>query len=148
MKTVAIDQFGGPEVFAEKDLPVPKPSRPEVRVKIVTAGFNPVDAKIRSGVYGGDLSPVLGIDFSGIIDAVGDPKGEFQVGDEVFGMAFGPSSNGSYAEYTCVPAEFIAKKPKNLSFEQAAAVPIAYLTYRPRILHLEFNCEALKFRWR
>lgn len=123
MKVIAIDQFGGPEVLVEKELPTPKPKRHEVRVKIKAVGFNPVDAKMRIGVYQDQLPKVLGVDFSGVIDAVGDPHGEFAVGDRVFGL-----TNGAYAEEICVSTQLIAKIPKNLSFEEAAVIPVVYLT--------------------
>ena len=128
MKAISIDQFGGLEVLKEKDVPIPKPGRSEVRVKIKAVGFNPVDVKRRLGVYPTKFPKILGTDFSGVVDAVGDVAHSYSVGDEVFGLAEGPASNGSYAEFVCVPQQFIAKKPKNLSFEQTAAIPIAYLT--------------------
>lgn len=124
MKAIGINQFGGPENLTELTLPYPKPSRQEVRVKIKAIGFNPVDAKMRAGVYEGALPKVLGVDFSGVIDAVGEPGHEFSVGDKVYGIA--PS--GSYAESVCLSTQLIAKMPSNLSFEEAAAVPVVYLT--------------------
>ncbi|MBS0629083.1 MAG: NADP-dependent oxidoreductase [Verrucomicrobia bacterium] len=124
MKAIILEKFGGPDVFVERDLPTPKPSRSEVLVKIKASGFNPVDVKMRSGsAYGMELPKVLGVDFSGVIEAVGDPHGEFSVGDKVFGLTL-----GAYAEAICVPTTHIAKMPKNLSFEEAAVVPVVYLT--------------------
>ena len=130
MKVVAIDELGGVDSFSEKELPLPKPGRNEVRIKIKAVGFNPVDCAMRAGFYGGNPSfpLVLGVECSGIIDAVGDKNHPFSVGDEVWAFVFGRSSNGTYAEYTCVPIQFVAKKPKNLSFEEAAAIPLTYLT--------------------
>ncbi len=124
MKAIIIEQFGGPEVFVERDLPMPKPSRNEVRVKIKAAGFNPVDVKMRAGgTYDDQLPKILGVDFSGVVDAVGDPHGEFAVGDRVFGL-----TRGAYAESLCVTTNHIAKIPQNLSFEEAAVIPVVYLT--------------------
>jgi NADPH2:quinone reductase len=123
VKAIVIDQFGGPEVLVERDLPLPKPSRNEVRVKIKAIGFNPVDVKKRTGVYGDPLPSILGADFSGVIDAVGDPLGEFAVGDRVFGF-----TDGTYAEEICVSTQLITKIPKNLSFEEAAVIPVVYVT--------------------
>lgn len=123
MKAIVIDQFGGPEVLVERDIPLPKPSRNQVRVKIKAIGFNPVDVKIREGEYGGSFPQILGADFSGVIDAVGDPGHEFSVGDRVFGV-----TPGTYMESVCVPTDLIAKIPKNLSFEEAAVIPVVYLT--------------------
>ena len=129
MQTVAIEQAGGPEVLVDKEMPLPKPGRNEVRIKVKAIGFNPVDYKIRSGEFGKSEYPlVMGIDCSGVIDAVGDKEHGLSVGDEVYAFCFFQGSNGSYAEYVCVPSQFVAKKPKNLSFEEAAAVPVTYLT--------------------
>lgn len=123
MKAIVIDQFGGPEVLVERDIPLPLPSRDQVRVKIKAIGFNPYDCKMRSGVYGGALPQISGADFSGVIDAVGNPGHEFSVGDRVFGITM-----GTYAESICVSTQLIAKIPKNLSFEEAAVIPVVYLT--------------------
>jgi len=129
MKVIVIEQFGGDEVFLEKELPLPKPARNEVRIKIKTTGFNPVDCKIRAGEFGSAQFPlVLGAECSGVVDAVGDKYHDLAVGDEVWAFVFGPSSNGTYAEYVCLPIQFVAKKPKNLSFDEAAAIPLTYLT--------------------
>lgn len=129
MKTVAIDQIGGADVLVDKEMPLPKPSRHEVRIKIKAIGLNPVDYKIRSGKFGVLEYPhVLGCDCSGVIDAVGEEFHEFSVGDEVYAFAYFQGSNGTYAEYLTIPTQFVAKKPKNLTFEEAAAVPVAYLT--------------------
>jgi len=123
MKAIILEQFGGPEGFIEKEIPEPKVSRNQVRVKIEAVGFNPVDVKMRRGVYGDPLPALLGVDFSGIVDAVGDPRGEFEVGDRVFGL-----TQGAYAQSVVVPSQHIAKIPKNLSFQEAAVIPVVYLT--------------------
>ena len=128
MQVILIEKYGGPEVLKEAQLPIPKPGRDEVRVKIRSIGFNPVDTKMRSGVYPLKLPQVLGADFSGVIDAIGDRVDSFDEGDEVYGMACSQASNGTYAEFICLPHEFIAKKPRNLTHEAAAAVPVTYLT--------------------
>ncbi len=128
MRAVVLEQFGGVENFSLQDLPIPEPKAGEVRVRLKAAGFNPVDFKMRHGSYGGNLPVVLGADFSGVVDRVNGPHTGFVVGDQVYGMAFGPCSNGSYAEYLCVPAAFIVKKPPEISFAQAAALPVAALT--------------------
>ncbi|NGX40085.1 MAG: Zinc-type alcohol dehydrogenase-like protein [Chlamydiae bacterium] len=128
MRAVVTNTFGGPEVLCEKELPIPKPSRDEVRVKISAIGLNPIDVKLRGGMIEIPLPQVLGCDFSGVIDAVGDRCTEYSEGDEVFGFASGPCSNGSYAEYLCIAPQLVVKKPKELSFDQAAGVSVTYLT--------------------
>lgn len=128
MKAILLQAHGDASQLKEQEMEKPHPKKGEVRIRIRAAGFNPVDFKIRKGVYGGPTPIVLGADCSGVIDAVGEGANRFSVGDEVYAMAFGQSSNGSYAEYLCLPSEFAAKKPKNLTFEQAAAVPLVGLT--------------------
>jgi NADPH2:quinone reductase len=134
MKVILLQAHGDASQLKEQEMEKPQAKKGEVRIRLKAAGFNPVDFKIRKGVFGGQTPVVLGADCSGVIDAVGEGTKRFAVGDEVYAMAFGQASNGSYAEYLCLPAEFAAKKPKNLSFEQAAAVPLASLTaYRALI---------------
>ena len=134
MKAVILESFGSVDGFKLKEVPLPHPNRNEVRIRVKAAGFNPVDAKMRHGAYPLKLPSILGADCSGIIDAVGEDFHEFSVGDEVMGFAFGQGSNGTYAEYLCLPRAFVAPKPKSLSFEQAAAMPLISLTaYRTLI---------------
>ena len=83
---------------------------------------------MREGHYGGNLPKVLGADCSGVIDQVAPDVNRFAIGDEVMAMPFGPGSNGSYAEMLTLATAFVAKKPKNLSFAQAAACPLVSLT--------------------
>ncbi len=128
MKAIVLDAFGDASHFRLADVPQPQPKKGEVRIKVEASGFNPVDCKIRQGGYGGNAPVILGADCSGVIDALGKEAQGFSVGDEVYAMPFGPSSNGSYAEFLCLPVSVVAKKPSNLSFEQAAAVPLAAMT--------------------
>ena len=128
MKAILLDAFGEAGLFREGEVPLPEPKAKEVRIQVKSAGFNPVDFKIRKGFFGGTFPLILGADCSGVIDKVGEGVLDFHVGDEVYAMPFGPRSNGSYAQYLTVPSAFVGKKPKNLSFEEAAAVPLASLT--------------------
>lgn len=129
MRAIAINRFGTAEEFSETEIASPKPSRDEVRIQIKAVGFNPVDFKLRNGEFGDRSFPyVLGAECSGVIDAVGNARGPFSVGDEVYTFAMGPISNGTYAEAITLPASFVAKKPKNLTFAEAAAVPLTYIT--------------------
>src|SRR4029077_18378059 len=98
MKAVVLEAFGDVSHLKLKDIEVPQPKKGEVRVKIKAVGFNPVDFKIRQGLYGGDTPLILGTDCSGIIDAIGPEVAGIAMGDEVFAMPFGQCSNGSYAE--------------------------------------------------
>ncbi len=128
MKAVRIHQFGGPSQTKTEQAPIPDLKRGEVLVKIHAAGVNPVDWMTRDEIYVpegiGKLPITLGQDFSGVITELGTGRhAGFSVGDEVFGEAF-----GSFAEYVAVPAKDLVKKPKNLSFEAAAALPMPGLT--------------------
>jgi NADPH:quinone reductase len=128
MKAMAIRQFGGPDVFEPKDTPKPQPGPGEVLVRVIAAGTNPVDAKLRANGTWAKLTPpvVLGYDAAGVIEEVGPGVSEFKPGDEVFYTPeiFGNPA-GTYAEYNVVSAAIVAPKPKNLSFDEAAAVPLA-----------------------
>ena len=100
----------------------------EVLVKIIASAVNPVDAKIRARGYFGksSLPVILGYDAAGIVEKTGDGVTDFKPGDEVY---YTPKLTdnpvGTYAEYNSVEASIIAKKPKNLSFEESAAIPLA-----------------------
>ena len=132
MRAVVAREFGGPEVLAVEEVPVPEPIPTEVQVRVHAAGVNPVDFKTRQGrgmasVLGGP--PVrIGWDVSGVVTAVGMGVTRFQVGDEVFGMPWFPRQAGAYAEYVTAPSRHFAPKPAVLSHEQAAALPLAGLT--------------------
>jgi NADPH2:quinone reductase len=128
MKAVILNELGSVEHFQLVDLPLPVPKAGEVRIRILAAGLNPVDAKTRQGLYGNVAPMVLGADCSGVIDALGEGVKEFAVGDEVYALAFGQGSNGTYAEYLAISTSFVSKKPRNLSFEAAASVPLVALT--------------------
>eukprot|EP00026_Physarum_polycephalum_P012561 Phypoly_transcript_12883.p1 GENE.Phypoly_transcript_12883~~Phypoly_transcript_12883.p1 ORF type:complete len:357 (-),score=59.75 Phypoly_transcript_12883:33-1079(-) len=129
MKTIAINEFGGADKLVEQTMPTPEVKKGDVRIKIHATSFNPVDWKIREGNFGGSFPIVMGHDSAGVIDAVGEGVTKFKVGDEVYAFVFGPNkSNGGYAEYVSLPQEFVAIKPKNLSYEDASSIPLAGLT--------------------
>jgi NADPH2:quinone reductase len=89
-----------------------------------------VDYQIRKGLPEGRqvTSPILGRDFSGTVEAVHQTVRDFRPGDEVFGYVCNLASSGTYVEYLSVPEELVAKKPKSLTHDQAAAVPVAGIT--------------------
>lgn len=127
MNVVAMDGFGSLETFKLEERKTPSPKSGEIKIQIKSAAFNPVEWKIRKNWYGGDSKQVLGFDCSGVVESVGPDTKGFSIGDEVSAITF-RSSNGSYAQYACVPQEFVAKKPKNLSFNEAAIIPLAGMT--------------------
>jgi NADPH:quinone reductase-like Zn-dependent oxidoreductase len=134
MKAIVGRCFGGPEVLTLEEVEIPKPAANEVLVKVKAASVNPLDWHYMRGapyimrlmgVGIGTPSDVrLGVDFSGIVEAIGTAVTQYKPGDEVFG-----SRSGAFAEYVLVPSDrALAMKPANMSFEQAAAVPVAAIT--------------------
>ncbi len=129
MRAMVTSQFGGPDLFEERDVPKPEAGPGEVLVRVVAAGTNPIDAKLRAdGSFAGIEPPVvLGSDVSGVVEEVGPGVTDLSPGDEVYYTAeiFGPGSNGGYAEYNAASANIVARKPASLTHEEAAAVPLA-----------------------
>lgn len=128
MRAIVIDRFGGPEVLEQREVDRPRPGPGELLVRVVCAGTNPVDAKLRQNAGWAGLTPplVLGYDASGVVEEVGPGATGFSPGHEVYYMdeIFG-NPLGTYAEYNAVSARIVAHKPPSLSHEQAAAVPLA-----------------------
>jgi NADPH:quinone reductase-like Zn-dependent oxidoreductase len=133
MKAVVYTKYGSPDVLQLKDVEKPAPKENEVLIKIHAASVNAYDWHLLTAdiflvrfMGGGVLKPKytrLGADIAGRIEAVGKNVKQFQPGDEVFGMV-----RGGFAEYACALEDALALKPSNLSFEEAAAVPMAALT--------------------
>ena len=128
MRAMVMPQFGGPDLFEERDVKRPHPGPGETLVRVVAAGTNPVDAKLgASGDARGLEAPrILGADISGVVEEVGAGVADFAAGDEVYYTpeTSGPGSDSSYAEYHVAKAHIVAKKPASLSHEEAA-VPLA-----------------------
>lgn len=128
MRAVVLQGFGGLEMLVEQEVPTPQPGPGEVLVRNHAVSVNPVDAKIRAaGRWTGVEPPfVPGYDAAGVVEAVGPGVQDFQPGDEVYYTPeiFG-NRHGTYAEYTVVPARIVAPKPRNLTFAEAAAIPLA-----------------------
>jgi NADPH:quinone reductase-like Zn-dependent oxidoreductase len=134
MKAAVHRCYGSPEVIRLEDLPKPAPAANEVLVKIHAASVNPLDWHTLRGEpylmrldagFGSPKDIQLGVDYAGTVEAVGKDVTRFRPGDEVFGG----TGRGSLAEYVSVPAEgALALKPANITFEQAAAVPVAAIT--------------------
>ena len=129
MRAMVTPQFGGPNLFEERDVEKPHPGPGEVLVRVVAAGTNPVDAKFRAagGSIGLEAPIVLGADIAGVVEEVGAGVTDLAPGDEVYYTpeVFGSRSNGAYAEYHAAKADIVANKPAPLSHEEAAAVPLA-----------------------
>ena len=133
MKAILQEGFGGIDKLKLAEVPTPTPAADEILIKIKSTGVNPVDWKIREGLLKErlphDLPLIPGWDAAGIVAAVGSKVTQFKVGDEVFAYCRKPTVKwGTYAEYTCVQADYAAFKPKNISFAQAASIPLSGLT--------------------
>lgn len=130
MKALILEQYNTPFVLKEIEKPVPGPG--EVLVKIAASGVNPLDLKIKAGVAAHahtQLPAILGIDMAGTVEAIGAAVTGFKPGDEVFGIAGGIAGiPGSLAGYAAVDARMIAHKPASLTFREAAALPLAFIT--------------------
>ncbi|GAA1502653.1 NADP-dependent oxidoreductase [Streptomyces albidochromogenes] len=133
MEAIVYETFGGPEVLRHSRVRKPEPGPGQVRVKVMAAGVNPVDYKIRYGwmdeFYPTTLPAVPGLEFAGVVDAVGEGVTHTEAGAEVFGW----TTTGAYAEYAL--AGHIAAKPAGLSWERAASLPVAGETAQ-RVLDL------------
>ena len=133
MKAIVISEFGNRSRLRFAEVPKPQPGEGEVLVRIKAAGVNPVDWKIREGLLDGFLPhqfPLIpGWDMAGVVEAVGHSARRFAKGDEVYGYCRRPVvQHGTYAEFIAVPESYLTLRPRNLSFEEAAAIPLAALT--------------------
>jgi NADPH:quinone reductase-like Zn-dependent oxidoreductase len=131
MKAVEIHHYGGPEELKYEEANIPDIHPDDVLVRVYASGVNPVDWKIRQGGHKTDHDPdlprILGWDFSGVIEKVGDKVTTFKAGDEVYGRP-DLTRDGTYAEYVAVRATEIARKPKTIDHKAAAGVALAALT--------------------
>ncbi|GAA4926248.1 NADP-dependent oxidoreductase [Streptomyces coeruleoprunus] len=133
MKAISYRRYGGPEVLEFGERPDPKVGPDKVLVKVRAAAVNPVDWKCQAGYMDTVLDTVFpvvpGWDVSGVVVQPGVSVPEFTVGDEVMGyVREDVLCHGTFAEYVAAPVRTIARKPRNLTFEEAAALPLAGLT--------------------
>jgi NADPH:quinone reductase-like Zn-dependent oxidoreductase len=132
MKAIVYRQYGSPDVLKLEQIAKPTPAHDEVLIKVRAASVNPLDwhfmrglpylVRLRSGI-GRPKFTQLGVDFSGTVEAIGSDVKLFKVGDDIFGTA-----NGAFAQYATSTEAGLALKPSNMSFQQAASVPIAGIT--------------------
>ncbi len=125
MKQIVMNGVGGPEVMSLEDAPKPEPKSGEIRIKIAYAGVNRPDLMQRAGLYPApaDASPILGLECSGVVDAVGEGV-DWENGDEVCALLPG----GGYAEYAVVDGRHALPVPDGVSLDMAAALPETYFT--------------------
>lgn len=129
MKAAMIFQFGPPTAIVNSEVDRPEVGEEQVLVRIAAAGVGPWDALIREGksALPQPLPLTLGSDISGVVEAVGSAVSQFRAGDEVYGVT-NSRFTGAYAEYASAAAAMIARKPRNLSFMEAASAPVVAVT--------------------
>ena len=133
MKAMIFTTYGTPDVLQLADVEKPEPKAKEVLVNVMATAVNPADHHVLSGMLRyntGLLKPkeqILGSDIAGVVAAVGENVTQFRVGDEVFGD-LSEHGRGGFAEYVAAPELALAMKPANLSFAEAAAVPMTAVT--------------------
>jgi NADPH:quinone reductase-like Zn-dependent oxidoreductase len=132
MKAIIYRNYGSPDVLRLEEIEKPVPQDNEVLIEVRAASVNPLDFHLMKGtprvarIMTGLLKPKVtrpGVDVAGVVEAVGSNVTQFHAGDEVLG-----SCKGAFAEYVCASEGALVLKPANLTFEQAAAVPVAAFT--------------------
>lgn len=119
-----IKEYGDLDVMRWENLPLPEPKENEVRIKVEASGMNFAETRMRDGTYSGlELPFILGMEAAGVVEAVGSHTRKFSVGDRVFGRA-----RGSHAEYVCVDESQLFQMPPSLTYQEAAAIPVGWLT--------------------
>jgi NADPH:quinone reductase-like Zn-dependent oxidoreductase len=138
MKAIICPRYGSPDVLQLREVEKPSPQHDEVLIQIHSASLNSRDLRmLRANPFfmrlmpGGFFRPknkILGADVAGRVEAIGSSVKQFKSGDDVFGFLPSSTGRGTFAEYVCARETLITLKPVNLSFEQAAAVPLAAMT--------------------
>jgi NADPH:quinone reductase len=124
MKAIRIASYGGPEVMAVEDIPVPEPGPGQALVRVAAAGVNFIDIYDRIGSYPGELPMTLGREGAGVVEAVGPDVTEVSAGDRVAWTML----RGSYAEYCLLPAGRLVPVPDDLGLTDAAAAMLQPIT--------------------
>src|ERR687888_1758100 len=140
MRAIWITRFGGPEVLEVREAPDPEPGPGEVRVRVRAAGLNFAEIMGRLGLYPDAPRPpcVLGYEAAGVVDELGRGVAAPAVGARVLALA----RFGAHADALCVPAAQALAMPDSMSFEEAAALPVNYVT----AYHMLFRVAALRER--
>ncbi len=130
MQRVIYEAYGSPDALKIQQTEIPEPSDDEVLVKVMAAGVNPVDFKLRNGsmrfISPAKFPRVPGGEIAGIVEKAGKNAGKFKAGEKVFAML--PMAGGGYSSYLAVKENLLAQMPDNMSFRQGAAIPLAGLT--------------------
>lgn len=133
MRVTGVDEYGGPEVLREFDVPDPHAGPGEVRIAVRAAAVSPTDTLLRSGARAEMLKDVPtphvpGMDAAGVVDEVGAGVDRLAVGDDVMAILLPRGAHGGYAEYVVVPAESVVPTPSNASHAEASTIPMNGLT--------------------
>jgi NADPH:quinone reductase-like Zn-dependent oxidoreductase len=138
MKAFTYVKYGNPDVLRLEEVDKPTPEENEALIRVHAVSLNCYDWHyLRADIFLVRLmgvgflwpkNPRLGADFAGCVEAVGRDVKQFKPGDDVFGCKGSSYGNGAFAEYICIPEGALARKPSNLTFEEAAAVPMAAVT--------------------
>ncbi len=131
MRAARIHRYGTADELVIEEAPVPTPGRGQVLVRVICAAVNPIDWKMRSGAQAAVIRRpfplILGLDCSGVVEAVGPGVTALAPGDEVFSSP-DHKRDGTYAEFTVIPEGQLARKPASLTHAQAASLPLVGLT--------------------
>lgn len=127
MKAAVLTTFGSAEAFEFENIPKPAPKATQVLVRVYATSLNPIDYQIRRGDYKDlvNLPAIIGVDVSGLIEAIGEAVTQFKVGDEVYYSPQIIGGFGSYAEFHVAEESIVAIKPNNLTHVEAACFPLA-----------------------
>lgn len=138
-KVYVFTDYGGPGTQQLIDRPVPEPGHEELAIEVRAAGVNPVDWKMREGRLGREwsLPAPMGREAAGVVIAVGDGIESFAVGDEVLGLV--APGQGGLAEHTLLSASTAVAKPEEISFTDAATIPVAAATAYDAIHQIELE---------
>jgi NADPH:quinone reductase-like Zn-dependent oxidoreductase len=138
MKAIICPRYGSPDVLQLWEVEKPIPRQDEAMIQIHAASLNsrdlrmlrakPIFMRLMPGGFFRPKNKILGCDFAGRVEAIGSNVKQFTLGDEVFGYLPSVTGRGTFAEYVCAREKYLSLKPANLSFEQAAAVPLAAIT--------------------
>ncbi len=127
MRAILLKAFGGPDELRPAEVPDPEPGPGQLLIRVRATSTNPFDVQQRRGDYRDvmTLPSIIGSDVSGVVEATGPGCRDFAPGDEVYALLPAFTGAGSYAQLACVDEALAARKPANVSHEQAAGLPVA-----------------------
>ncbi|EKD89198.1 MAG: hypothetical protein ACD_34C00158G0006 [uncultured bacterium] len=138
MKAIICPRYGSPDVLKLREVEKPVPQEDEVLIQIHAASLNsrdlrmlranPLFMRLMPGSLFRPKNKILGADLAGRVEAIGSKVKQFKPGDEVFGFLPSSTGKGTFAEFVCASEKLLTLKPANLTFEQAAAIPLAAMT--------------------